>query len=32
MTVNFGTWALATAWTIFAPSFAIPFCSYSTRK
>ncbi len=28
-TVNFGTAAFATAWTILAPSLAIPFCSYS---
>ena len=29
MTVNFGTAALATAWTILAPSFAMPPRSYS---
>ena len=27
--MNFGTSALATAWTILAPSLAMPFCSYS---
>ena len=28
ITVNFGTTEFATAWTIFAPSFAIPARSY----
>ena len=28
MTVNLGTSALATAWTILAPSLAMPPCSY----
>ena len=28
MTVNFGTTELATAWTILAPSFAMPARSY----
>ena len=28
ITVNFGTAALATAWTILAPSLAMPPCSY----
>ncbi len=29
ITVNFGTAAVATAMTIFAPSLAMPRCSYS---